>query len=331
MPNKEFRMTSNITIRDMLPEELDRVAALHDQIHALHVNGRPDIFVPACEDSTGLMNWHAQQPNRRVLVAVREGTVLGYAVVACISRPGGPYTLPRRFLHVEEICVDEAHRHCGAGKALMEFIYQAARENGYPRVELDVWAFNNDAQAFYQAMGMKTYRHFLEMQVLPYRFMQLTPAHGDAAMQLYESLKGTPGCTWDEGYPDRAMIDADIAAGRLYGVFDDSGLIAAGAAMPDEELNGLECWQVPSEKPCMLTRIGVKANRQGQGIAKQLVHYLEDEMRMQGHDAARMLVSPGNEKALRAYRSCAYQQAGSARMFEEDWFCFEKRLSQGIC
>lgn len=64
MPNKEFCMANSIIIRDMLPEELDRVAALHDQIHALHVSGRPDIFVPCCEDSTGLMNWHAQQPNR---------------------------------------------------------------------------------------------------------------------------------------------------------------------------------------------------------------------------------------------------------------------------
>ncbi len=316
----------NIVVRDMQPDELPRVAVLHDQIHALHVNGRPDLFAPSCEDSAGLMNWHQSQPNKRVLVAVREGCVLGYAVMGYLSREASPYTLPRRSVHVEEICVDEACQRSGAGRALMEYIYADARKRSYPRVELDVWEFNEKAHQFYHAIGMNDFRHFLEYQVLPHRFARLTSAQTGGALQLYNSLKGQTGCTWDEGYPNQDVVASDIENGQLYGAFDGDRLIAVGAALPDEELTHLPFWRLPSQKPCILSRIGVALSHQGQGLAGQMVRYMEEEMRLSGFDTARMLVSPGNEKALRVYRSCGYQECGSTRMYEEDWLCFEKQL-----
>ena len=35
----------------------------------------------------------------------------------------------------------------------------------FPRVELDVWAFNEDAQRFYEAIGFRTYRSLMELNV----------------------------------------------------------------------------------------------------------------------------------------------------------------------
>ncbi len=317
---------STITVRDMQPTEAGRVGSLHDQIHALHASGRPDLFIPACEDSSGLILWHQSQPNRRVLVAVRSEQILGYAIITYISREGTPYTLPRRMVHVEEICVDEACQRSGAGRALMEFIYQDARERCYPRVELDVWEFNKTAQQFYNAVGMSAYRNFLEYQVLEWRFSRVPADYANEAVSLYNSLIGLPGCTWDEEYPNREIIQGDLNAGNLYGAFDGNRLIAVGAALPDEELTHLDCWRIPAQKPCVFSRIGVHTAYQGKGIAGQMVRYMEDEMRLAGFDAARMLVSPGNEKALQAYRGCGYEECGSTRMYEEDWLCFEKKL-----
>ena len=317
---------SKIIIRDMQPEEAHHVGLLHDQIHALHVNGRPDLFVPVCEDSSGLMAWHASQPDRRVLVAIRDGKILGYAVMQYLSREGSPYSLPRRSVHVHEICVDEACRGCGAGRALMEYIYQDARERSDPRVELDVWDFNESAHRFYHAIGMHDYRHFLEHDVLEQRFSRVPESYAEEAVALYNSLKNLPGCTWDDEYPNRELILADIASGHLHGAFDGNRLVAVGAALPDEELTHLDCWQIPAQNPCVFSRIGVHVAYQNRGLAKQTVRYMEEEMRLAGYDAARMLVSPANEKALCAYRSCGYQECGSTRMYEEDWLCFEKKL-----
>ncbi len=317
---------NTIIVRDMQRCEAVRVAELHQQIHALHVAGRPDLFANATDDGVGLMLWYSQQPKQRVLVAVRDETVLGYAVISYESRDATPYSKPRRSLHVTEICVDESCQRCGAGRALMEYIYQDARQRSYPRVELDVWDFNESAQAFYHAIGMRDFRHYLEMPILPHRFAPVSADATEEAIALYNSLKGLPGCTWDEGYPNREIIEADIASGALFGAFDVDELIAVGVALPDEELTQLDCWQIAGEKPCVLSRIGVKISRQGQGLAGQMVRYMEEEMRLKGFDVARMLVSPANEKALAAYRGCGYQQCSGTRMYDEDWLCFEKKL-----
>ena len=316
----------DMIIRDMQPDELARVAALHDQIHALHVNGRPDLFIPGEKGNEGLMRWHQEQPHKRVLVAVRDDCVLGYAVIGYLSREATPYSLPRRSVHVEEICVDENCQRSGAGRALMEYIYEDARKRSYPRVELDVWDFNEKARQFYHAIGMTDFRHFLEYQVFPHRFARLTAPQADEALQLYNSLKGLPGCTWDEEYPNQAVVASDIENGQLYGAFDADHLIAVGAALPDNELTHLDCWKVHAKNPCVFSRIGVRRENQGQGLAGQMVRYMEEEMRLAGFDAVRMLVSPGNEKALRVYRGCGFEECGSTRMYEEDWLCFEKQL-----
>lgn len=313
-------------VRDMLPHEADRVGQLHNQIHALHVNGRPDWFAPNYENSADMMKWFAAQPNYRVLVALREDTILGYAVMDYLIREASPYSLPRRSVHVQEICVDEAAKRCGAGRALMDYIYEDARQRSYPRVELDVWAFNEDAYQFYHAIGMQDFRHYLEYQVFPHRFARLGMEHAAAAVALYDSLKNLPGCTWDEGYPNHDIVENDIQNSCLYGTIENGELIAVGAALPDEGLNHLDCWQIPAQKPCVFSRIGVSRNRQGQGLAGQMVRYMEEEMRLSGYDAVRMLVSPGNEKALHVYHSCGYQKCGSTRMYEEDWLCMEKKL-----
>ena len=315
-----------ILIRDMLPHEADRVGQLHNQIHALHVNGRPDWFRPNYDNSADMMRWFADQPNSRVLVAVRKDAILGYAVIDYLIREASPYSLQRRCVHVQEICVDEAAKRCGAGRALMEYIYEDARQRSYPRVELDVWAFNEDAYQFYHAIGMKDFRHYLEYQVFPHRFARLGMEHAAKAVALYSSLKGLPGCTWDEGYPNQEIVESDIQHGYLYGAIMGDELLAVGAALPDEELNHLDCWQIPAQKPCVFSRIGVSLSHQGQGLAGQMVRYMEEEMHLSGYDAVRMLVSPGNEKALHVYRSCGYQECGSTRMYEEDWLCMEKKL-----
>ncbi len=37
-----------------------------------------------------------------------------------------------------------------------------ARKKGFPRIELDMWSFNESALAFYEAEGFTTYRRYLE-------------------------------------------------------------------------------------------------------------------------------------------------------------------------
>lgn len=156
---------NEITVRRMRESELERVNELRATIQQLHCNGQPDIFQPPSNAFAGLGTDLAQRENICVLVAVRDDTILGYAIVQDFNREPSPYMLARRFVHVEEFCVDERYRRMGAGRALMAFIRSDAQTRGFSRVELDVWAFNEDARHFYAAEGFRAYRHFLELNM----------------------------------------------------------------------------------------------------------------------------------------------------------------------
>ncbi len=127
------------------------------------MDGRPDLFTPYKDLESFADN--AAAKNCRLVLAESAGQVVGYAMIQFVDRPASPYMNARTFLHVEEFCVDENHQRMGVGLKLMEALKELARENGYSRIELDVWNFNEGAKRFYEAAGMNAYRTFMEMKV----------------------------------------------------------------------------------------------------------------------------------------------------------------------
>ena len=48
------------------------------------------------------------------------------------------------------------------GRELLEFAREDARRRGLNKVELDVWTFNQGAVEFYEAIGFRTFRQYME-------------------------------------------------------------------------------------------------------------------------------------------------------------------------
>ena len=152
---------NQLIIREAPLEELPRIAGLKKQIHDLHVSGRPDLFGPI-EDPSAFAA-HAAQEGVQLLLAEISGQVVGYVLFRYMERPANLHAKERRFTHVQEFCVGKAFRHMGTGRALMDALKSRARTKGYPRIELDVWSFNEGARQFYEAMGFSTFRYYMEM------------------------------------------------------------------------------------------------------------------------------------------------------------------------
>lgn len=152
---------NELTVREAGLEELGRIAEMKKQIHDLHVNGRPDLFAPIRSLTPFAQNAAAR--SCALLIAEWQGEPAGYAILQYVDRSANPYMHERHYVHVEEFCVDERYRRRGVGTALMQALRALAREKGYPRIELDVWAFNQEARQFYEAAGMKAFRTFMEM------------------------------------------------------------------------------------------------------------------------------------------------------------------------
>ena len=145
--------------------DLEQVQHLRKEVNDLHVQGRPDFFKAGFgRELQDYIYAYMVSEKNQIVVDEEDGTICGMVMVDWIERPETPYAPARKMCHIAEICVDASCRGTGIGHALLEFVRQEARKRGFPRIELDVWDFN-DALGFYEKEGFKVYRRFLEQEV----------------------------------------------------------------------------------------------------------------------------------------------------------------------
>lgn len=151
-------------VRRARENELERVNELRMQVNALHVAGKPEVFKPGFpEELRNYIYAIHKDPEQFITVAVKDGTICGFAVLHHINRPENPFMKERDFLDIDEFCVDEAFRRQGIASEMIRFIREFAKEKGFHRIELNMWEFNQDALAFYEAAGFQTFRRYMEM------------------------------------------------------------------------------------------------------------------------------------------------------------------------
>ncbi len=161
---KMAREAARVTVRFAREDELDRVNELRRQVNDLHVAGKPEVFRPGfCDELRNYVHAIFRDPEQKIAVAAENGTICGFAVLHHINKPENPFMYERDFLDIDEFCVDEAHRRQGVASAMIRFIRGFAKEQGYHRIELNMWEFNRDALAFYEAAGFTTFRRYMEM------------------------------------------------------------------------------------------------------------------------------------------------------------------------
>lgn len=147
-------------------KDLVRVNELRKQVNDIHVKGRPDIFKAGFgaqlqDFAKVLLNGE----NSDIIVVERDGIICGMACVDYVNKPETPYGKARSFYHVQELAVDDAFRRQGVAGELFEFMKKDAKKKQFDKIELDVWAFNESAIAFYEAAGFRETRKWMECEV----------------------------------------------------------------------------------------------------------------------------------------------------------------------
>ena len=152
-------------VRFAVPEDAEAINVLRKEVNDLHVAGRPNHFKagfgPELRDHVYM---YLAGGLGYAVVDEEDGQITGMVMVDYIDRPESPYRYAERFAHIAEICVDEKHRRRGVGRRLLDFVKADAKEKGFSRIELDVWAFN-DALAFYENEGYTVFRRYLELKL----------------------------------------------------------------------------------------------------------------------------------------------------------------------
>lgn len=145
--------------------EADKAAIndLRREVNQLHVEGRPDIFVPGFpQQLADYLDVIFMQENGEVVVAEQDGEIIGFACLTYVERPATVFRMAQKFCDIDELDVAASFRRQSVGRAMFDFIKARAKEKGFDRIELNMWEFNESALRFYESLGFRTYRRYME-------------------------------------------------------------------------------------------------------------------------------------------------------------------------
>lgn len=142
------------TIRRAKPRDIPAVLRLLRQVNLVHHQGRPDLFRLATKYGAEDLSAIFSNDDAPVFVYDEDGAILGHAFCQIQTVQNDRLLCDRKTLYVDDICVDEAARGRGVGKALYTHVRDYARSLGCYNLTLNVWSCNPNALRFYERMGL---------------------------------------------------------------------------------------------------------------------------------------------------------------------------------
>lgn len=155
-----FSSFNFIMIRRAELKDIDKILDLLKQVCLVHHNGRPDIFNIGTKYNYDELKELIYDDNNPIFV-YDDGGVLGYAFCNIIENNGHVLTNIKT-LYIDDLCVDKNARGKGIGKALYQYVKEFAKENKIYNITLNVWDCNPNAKKFYESLGLKPMKTYLE-------------------------------------------------------------------------------------------------------------------------------------------------------------------------
>lgn len=153
------------------------------------------------------------------------------------------------------------------------------------------------------------------------------PCDAEEIYAIYASLKGSPGCTWDDEYPTLEFVRHDIEErSSLYKLTEDGVIVAAAYLGEFEEREVPECFDKSVKRRGEFSRVGVRREYHRKGCAERLLRYLLNEAVDLGYDGLALLVGTENSGAIALYEKIGFKRCGGGVMYETHWFFYEHSL-----
>ena len=134
-------------------KDYELVNKLAVQVHELHVDWRPDLFI-SVDEVISKEYFNELILNKQILVAKIADEVVGY-IIFNIREKEIPSMRYRKQLNIDAMCIDENHRGKGIGTQLLECVKEFAIENNCTDLYLTVNEENAGAIKTYEKFGMK--------------------------------------------------------------------------------------------------------------------------------------------------------------------------------
>jgi len=153
----------DFTIRKATIRDYEALARLYTDLNILHSKGAPDIFVTFKETPQNLEFVGAILKNKDAVLFVAQsgGEIIGLIQANIMKSPDIPVFVKRKYIHIEDICVEKKYRQSSVGKRLMESVEKWALSKGISVIDLNVWDFNKNAMFFFKSIGYTPERHYM--------------------------------------------------------------------------------------------------------------------------------------------------------------------------
>ena len=132
---------------------------------------------------------------------------------------------------------------------------------------------------------------------------------------------------WDEIYPDKAILEEDIAKNQMYiGKIDNEIAVCfvLSEECDEEYKNGK--WQYPDAKFNVIHRLCVNPKFQNKGIATQTMIYIKKTSKAQGYEVIRLDCFTKNPYSQKLYEKAGYSVVGYADWRKGRFELREKKL-----
>lgn len=150
-------------IRFAQMEDVAGILALLKQVGNVHYQGRPDIFRSNAQKyGASQVIAMLNQSSAPIFVAVEDKQVVGYGFCQLQRHENDPVLSDVTSLYIDDLCVDENHRGKGIGKAIYGEIVKYAKMRKCYNITLNVWACNESAMKFYEALGLQPQKIHME-------------------------------------------------------------------------------------------------------------------------------------------------------------------------
>ena len=151
-----------MNIRNAESKDIPQIENLLYQVHKVHADKRPDLFIPGMKKYTAdQLKEIIADDKRPIYVAEEDGTILGYAFCV-LQQQTAPSMTKIKTLYIDDLCVDESTRGKHVGSQLYQYVLSAAREMGCYNVTLNVWECNPTARKFYEKCGLSVLKTGME-------------------------------------------------------------------------------------------------------------------------------------------------------------------------
>ena len=144
-----------IAVRLATMDDAEIIARQTSSIQQLHNEALPQMFKPPSAELLPPRRLAALIQDSSFIVAVAEmdSKIVGHIYGAIVNRTENEFHPPHTYIYINQISVDEDVRRRGVGMALINFMRDRARALGLTVMQVDHFAFNARAGAFFEACG----------------------------------------------------------------------------------------------------------------------------------------------------------------------------------